>query len=119
MSHTSTLIAFLVVLVISGVFSMFGKGGGSLYTPVLVMLGMAVGMVPIAVQWAIGLERLSPLAVVAIGGLLVSTFLTMVYVPDLYSLFEDAQRGVRRLFPGRHATTSEVAAPPVKSIAAN
>ena len=40
---TSTLIAFLVVLVISGVFSMFGKGGGSLYTPVLVMLGMAVG----------------------------------------------------------------------------
>jgi uncharacterized membrane protein YfcA len=41
--NTSTLIAFLVVLVISGVFSMFGKGGGSLYTPVLVMLGMAVG----------------------------------------------------------------------------
>jgi uncharacterized membrane protein YfcA len=40
---TTLLIAFLVVLVISGVFSMFGKGGGSLYTPVLVMLGMAVG----------------------------------------------------------------------------
>lgn len=41
--NTTLLIAFLVVLVISGVFSMFGKGGGSLYTPVLVMLGMAVG----------------------------------------------------------------------------
>jgi len=37
------LIAFVTILVISGVFSMFGKGGGSLYTPVLVMLGMAVG----------------------------------------------------------------------------
>lgn len=36
-------IAFAAILVISGVFSMFGKGGGSLYTPVLVMLGMAVG----------------------------------------------------------------------------
>ena len=40
---TVLLISFFVVLVISGVFSMFGKGGGSLYTPVLVMLGMAVG----------------------------------------------------------------------------
>jgi uncharacterized membrane protein YfcA len=37
------VIAFVAILVISGVFSMFGKGGGSLYTPVLVMLGMAVG----------------------------------------------------------------------------
>ena len=35
---TAVLIAFFVVLVISVVFSMFGKGGGSLYTPVLVML---------------------------------------------------------------------------------
>jgi Cu/Ag efflux pump CusA len=35
-------------------------------------------MLPIAVQWAIGLERLSPLAVVAIGGLTVSTFLTLI-----------------------------------------
>ncbi|HOK77702.1 MAG TPA: sulfite exporter TauE/SafE family protein [Verrucomicrobiota bacterium] len=41
--NTTLLIAFFVVLLISGVFSMFGKGGGSLYTPVLVMLGMAVG----------------------------------------------------------------------------
>ena len=37
------LIAFVTILVISGVFSMFGKGGGSLYTPVLIMLGLAVG----------------------------------------------------------------------------
>jgi multidrug efflux pump subunit AcrB len=59
-------------------------------------VGTAVGMIPIALQWAIGLERLSPLAVVAIGGLLVSTFLTMVYVPIFYSLFEDAELAVKR-----------------------
>ena len=52
-------------------------------------VGTAVGMIPIAFEWAIGLERLSPLAVVAIGGLLVSTFLTLVYVPILYSLFDE------------------------------
>jgi Cu/Ag efflux pump CusA len=47
-----------------------------------------VGMLPIAAQRALGLERLSPLAVVAIGGLLVSTFLTLVYVPLFYSLVD-------------------------------
>jgi multidrug efflux pump subunit AcrB len=60
-------------------------------------VGTSVGMIPIAMEWAIGLERLSPLAIVAIGGLMVSTFLTMVYVPILYSVFEDAQLFIQRL----------------------
>jgi len=58
-------------------------------------VGTSVGMIPIAAEWAIGLERLSPLAVVAIGGLMISTFLTMVYVPIIYSLFEDLQVRVK------------------------
>jgi multidrug efflux pump subunit AcrB len=49
----------------------------------------AVGMIPIALERAIGLERLSPLAIVAIGGLMVSTFLTLLYVPIFYTIFED------------------------------
>jgi len=53
--------------------------------------GTAVGMVPIALEWAIGLERLSPLAVVAMGGLVVSTFLTLVYVPLVYAMLERAK----------------------------
>ena len=60
-------------------------------------VGTSVGMLPIALQWAIGLERLSPLAVVAIGGLMVSTFLTLIYVPVFYDLFESMERGLRRL----------------------
>ncbi len=47
-----------------------------------------VGMIPIAAEWAIGLERLSPLATVAIGGLIVGTFLTLVYIPVLYIIKE-------------------------------
>ncbi len=35
------LIEFVTILLISGVFSMFGKGGGSLYAPVLVISGSA------------------------------------------------------------------------------
>jgi multidrug efflux pump subunit AcrB len=78
-------------------------------------VGTAVGMIPIAMEWAIGLERLSPLAIVAIGGLLVSTFLTMVYVPILYSLFEDGQLAVdrfwHRLFPAKPAPLAPSPAP--------
>ncbi len=77
-------------------------------------IGTSVGMIPIALQWAIGLERLSPLAVVAIGGLLVSTFLTMVYVPIFHSLFEDAELAVKRLFH-RPAVMGPVALEPNKS----
>lgn len=43
--------------------------------------GTIAGMVPIALERAVGLERLAPLADVAIGGLLVGTVLTLIYVP--------------------------------------
>ncbi len=43
--------------------------------------GTIAGMIPIALEWAVGLERLSPLADVAIGGLLIGTILTLVYIP--------------------------------------
>lgn len=56
----------------------------------------AVGMVPIALERAIGLERLSPLAIVAIGGLLVSTFLTLLYVPIFYTVFKDITLWAKR-----------------------
>jgi len=57
--------------------------------PILMTAGAAaIGMVPVAMEWAVGLERLSPLAVVAIGGLVVGTFLTLIVVPVLYYLLE-------------------------------
>ena len=57
--------------------------------PILMtVISTIVGMLPIAAQRALGLERLSPLAVVAIGGLFVATFLTLIYVPLFYSLVD-------------------------------
>ncbi|NPA53134.1 MAG: efflux RND transporter permease subunit [Aquificae bacterium] len=53
--------------------------------PVLMTaFGTSVGMIPIAFGWALGLERLAPLGMVAIGGLIVGTFLTLIYVPLFY-----------------------------------
>lgn len=63
---------------------------------IMTAFGTAVGMVPIALERAIGLERLSPLAVVAIGGLMLSTFLTLLYVPIFYTIFEDMTQAVQR-----------------------
>lgn len=55
--------------------------------PILMTAGAAAaGMIPVALEWAVGLERLSPLAVVAIGGLIAGTFLTLLVVPVLLYL---------------------------------
>ena len=52
------------------------------FRPVMMTaFGTIAGMIPIALEQAVGLERLSPLADVAIGGLLVGTLLTLIYIP--------------------------------------
>jgi len=57
--------------------------------PILMTAGSTiVGMIPIAMEWAVGIERLSPLAVVAIGGLIAGTFLTLLVVPVLFHALE-------------------------------
>jgi multidrug efflux pump subunit AcrB len=54
------------------------------FRPVMMTaFGTIAGMIPIALEQAVGLERLSPLANVAVGGLLVGTLLTLIYVPML------------------------------------
>ena len=59
------------------------------FRPVMMTaFGTIAGMLPIALEQAVGLERLSPLADVAIGGLLVGTLLTLIYVP-LYAYATD------------------------------
>lgn len=61
--------------------------------PILMTAGAsAVGMLPIALEWAVGIERLSPMAVVAIGGLIAGTFLTLLVVPVLFHLLESGRQ---------------------------
>ncbi|MDD2599606.1 MAG: efflux RND transporter permease subunit [Kiritimatiellae bacterium] len=47
-----------------------------------------IGLTPLIFELAVGLERMSPLGIVAASGLLVGTFLTMVVVPTVYSLLD-------------------------------
>ena len=57
--------------------------------------GTIAGMIPIALEQAVGLERLSPIADVAIGGLLIGTILTLVYVPMLAYATEEVFNKIR------------------------
>jgi len=43
-----------------------------------------------------GAELQAPLARVVIGGLLTSTLVTLVFVPAMYTLFEEGWSGLRR-----------------------
>ena len=47
----------------------------------------SLGFVPMAVAHGTGAEVQRPLATVVIGGIVSSTFLTLVVLPALYSLF--------------------------------
>ncbi len=63
------------------------------FRPVMMTaFGTIAGMIPIALEQAVGLERLSPLADVAIGGLLVGTLLTLVYVPMYAYIFDSGNK---------------------------
>jgi multidrug efflux pump subunit AcrB len=54
-----------------------------------------VGLTPLVFAMAVGLERMSPLGVVAAVGLIVGTFLTMIVVPVVYSSLDTAAVAVR------------------------
>jgi len=56
--------------------------------PVLMTaFAVSAGMLPVAQGSAIGLERLAPLGAVAIGGLVVGTFMTLVFIPIWFIWF--------------------------------
>jgi multidrug efflux pump subunit AcrB len=69
------------------------------FRPVLMTAFATIaGMIPIAVEQAVGLERLSPLADVAIGGLLIGTLLTLIFVP-MYAYMVDKKDKKTQVIP--------------------
>ncbi len=57
----------------------------------------SAGMLPVALGSAIGLERLAPLGAVAIGGLIVGTFLTLLFIPlvFIWTVKEEDAKGMK------------------------
>jgi uncharacterized membrane protein len=61
-------------------------------------IAMAAGMVPSAMALGIGGEFRAPMAIAVIGGLIVSTGLSLVFVPAIFILVDDLSRLFVRLF---------------------
>ena len=65
---------------------------------VMTTIAMSAGMVPAAMALGDGGEFRAPMAIAVIGGLLVSTFLSLVFVPSFFTIMDDASILVARVF---------------------
>jgi hypothetical protein len=62
---------------------------------------MIAGMLPIAVGLGAGSEARAPMAIAVVGGLFMSTLLTLVVVPVVFTYMDDLQRLIVNLFTKR------------------
>jgi hypothetical protein len=54
--------------------------------------------IPLVLKLEEGSESQAPLAVVVMGGMVTSTFLALVFVPSMYTIVDDLQNLIGRLF---------------------
>ncbi|KPK96042.1 hypothetical protein AMJ80_02230 [bacterium SM23_31] len=64
--------------------------------PILMtVLTLIFGLTPLALKTGEGSEIWSPLGISVIGGLIVSTLISLIFVPTLYSVFEERFRALK------------------------
>lgn len=74
------------------------ESGVTRLRPILMTtLAMIAGMVPIALAVGRGNEARAPLATCVIGGLVMSTVLSLIIIPCIYSVFDDIQAFAAKL----------------------
>jgi multidrug efflux pump subunit AcrB len=65
---------------------------------IMTTLAMVAGMLPSALAWGAGGEFRAPMAIAVIGGLIVSTLLSLLFVPALFTIMDDFGRLLWRIF---------------------
>ncbi|PSH68081.1 ABC transporter permease [Phyllobacterium brassicacearum] len=65
---------------------------------VMTTIAMSAGMLPAAMAFGDGGEFRAPMAIAVIGGLLVSTVLSLVFVPSFYTIMDDVSHWMGRAF---------------------
>jgi HAE1 family hydrophobic/amphiphilic exporter-1 len=81
------------------------EAGATRLRPILMTTTATIaGMLPVALRIGRASEIRAPMGIVVIGGLLVSTVLTLVVIPALYSLFDDRFGPESRRANSRRAT---------------
>lgn len=68
-------------------------------------LTTVLGLLPLALGIGEGAEAQAPMATVVIGGLLLSTLLTLVFIPVMYTIFDDFNQFIKSKILKKKATT--------------
>jgi HAE1 family hydrophobic/amphiphilic exporter-1 len=66
-------------------------------------IATVLGLVPMSLGIGEGAELQAPLARVVIGGLMASTMITLVFVPVVYTLFEEGWKGLFKPHAAKHS----------------
>jgi multidrug efflux pump subunit AcrB len=77
---------------------------------VMTTIAMGAGMMPIALGLGVDPSFRAPMAIVVIGGLITSTFLSLLVIPVLFTFVDDLIQLLKRLFRRRHAAPAQEAA---------
>jgi multidrug efflux pump subunit AcrB len=70
---------------------------------VMTTIAMGAGMLPIAIGLGVDPSFRAPMAIVVIGGLITSTFLSLLVIPVVFTFVDDAVVAVQRWLPRRTA----------------
>ena len=65
---------------------------------IMTTIAMGAGMLPIALGWGVDPSFRSPMAIVVIGGLITSTFLSLLVIPVIFTYVDDLVLWVARMF---------------------
>jgi multidrug efflux pump subunit AcrB len=64
---------------------------------VMTTIAMGAGMMPIALGWGTDPSFRAPMAIVVIGGLITSTFLSLLVIPVLFTFVDDVVQWMRKI----------------------
>ncbi len=78
---------------------------------IMTTIAMAAGMLPIALGWGTDPSFRAPMAIVVIGGLITSTFLSLLVIPMLFTYVDDGIGIARRLLRRGKAAPAQEARP--------
>jgi multidrug efflux pump subunit AcrB len=73
---------------------------------VMTTIAMGAGMLPTALGLGVDPSFRAPMAIVVIGGLLASTTLSLLVVPAIFTLIDDLQNLLRRIFGRKMVSTA-------------
>ena len=76
---------------------------------------MGAGMLPVAIGWGADVEFRQPMAIAVVGGLISSTFLSLLFIPPIFTIVDDIagffKRRMSKMFASQRHAPGQAASP--------